>query len=116
MALLDAVSDAADDAGLDAEVYRLAPAQVPWAQFSLSATRRLVLRFERPLDRPRLARALAASATAYEALRTRFLERPGLTLPVQAVVTSCNLQTDEPGLDAHQGRVAAARLSTDGRE
>ncbi|MFZ0421845.1 MAG: amino acid adenylation domain-containing protein [Xanthobacteraceae bacterium] len=118
MALLDAVRDGAVAASpdVDAEVYRLAPAQVPWAQFSLTATRRLVLDFESPLDGQRLTQALAASATAFEALRTRFLQRPGLTLPVQAVSPICNLLTDKPGLDAHQGRVAAARLSVDGRQ
>lgn len=118
MALLDATREDTEGSrhDVDAEVYRLAPAQIAWAQFSLSAARRLILNFQQPLDRQRLTRALAASATAFEALRTRFLQRPGLTLPVQAVSPNCNLLTDEPGLDAQKGRVAAARLSADGKE
>ena len=103
------------DSALD--VYRLAPAQAAWAQFSLSATRRLVVRFRQKIDADRLERALSLSERAYEALRTRFVSRPGLSLPVQSVGPISGLLADErPALDAQEGRVAAAWLRADGLE
>jgi amino acid adenylation domain-containing protein len=116
MATLDATFDGAETELRDPgdEVYRLAPAQIAWAQFSLSDTRRLVLSLQHPIDRRRLQQAARTSGVAYEALRTRFLRRPGLTLPVQAVRPTCCSLTDEPQLNAEEGRVAAVQASADG--
>jgi len=98
-------------------VFRLAPAQIAWAQFSLTATRRLTVRFRQKLAPERLTRALALSERSYEALRTRFIARPGLSLPVQAIGPACGLLADQrPTLDAQTGRVAAAWLGADGLE
>jgi amino acid adenylation domain-containing protein len=111
----EAEAIAAAEAGCDGEAYQLGPAQRIWARAAPSV-RCLVLRFDRKPDPERLRRALVATGTAYEALRTRFPARPGLTLPVQVIDPAQPPWLEAATLDPGGGPVVAATLGDGGSE
>ena len=89
--------DAARPAGMAGDAYQLTPAQRVWAKAE-PAVRCLRLRFMRPLEPARLARALLVTGGSFEALRTRFPVRPGMVLPVQIIDPEIHqLIEDGPG-------------------
>jgi amino acid adenylation domain-containing protein len=91
------------------ETYQLGPAQRLWAGMP-GAVHRLTLRFDTAPDRERLIAALRQTGESFEALRTRFVARPGLMLPVQLIEAEQPRWLEDAKLDAAEGPVAGAEL------